>query len=174
MCRGGGSLVVAVVLVLVAPLDTRFLQCKLFLATPLHLILTTQTFSRHSSVPVLATRNAASLRAMLIATRNANRYSYGYSLPKKLLATLLARKGCRYLQQYSGYYSQLAKLLVTPNGLRNATHYSRLYSLLPAGCSQRHSIPHISYPQRYSPPATRDPQRSLPLATLIEDYPNFW
>ena len=104
------------------------------------------------------------LLTMLLATL----YSQGYSLLTKLLAILLARKGRRYLQQYS----QLAKLLVTPNAIRNGTHYSHLYSLLPAGYSQRHSLLNTYYSQRYSPLATRDPQRSLPLATLQEYDPN--
>ena len=42
---------VVVVVVVVAPLETAFYLHKLFLATPLHLILTTQTFSRNPSGP---------------------------------------------------------------------------------------------------------------------------
>ena len=107
---------------------------------------------------------------MLLAPRYSQGYSLRYLLLTKLIETLLACEGRRYLQQYS----QLARLLVTPNAVHNATHDSRIYSLLPAGYSQRHSLLNIYDSQRQSPLATRDPQRSLPLATSLESYPNPW
>ena len=127
------------------------------------MILTTQTFSRRSSAPVLATRNAASLLAMLPATRTASRYT------------------TRYSQSHSQHCS-LAKVVGTCNSTRNSQNYSLLptlfATLLITRGSTRYCLLATRNATHYSiftiRNATRHPQRSSPLATLLEDYPNPW